>query len=183
MPPRPPLSEARPQTAKVEFLKVYYAAKVAYCSFCELFWIFGHKCGSFCALFVCGFGLGFDPANASTPRVALLTLGIRDTGRYAPLCRTRLGRSSRRRADLPPSAASRAAVQPPRRCDDSAAAITSEQKRIRMLGRGRRTRPKSERRATARRRFASDAPGRKRGQERYPATTHRTRISADRTEN
>ena len=45
------------------------------------------------------------PSNASTPRVALSTLGIRDTDRNAPQYKPRLGRSSRRRAGLPPSAA------------------------------------------------------------------------------
>ena len=41
------------------------------------------------------------PSNASTPRVALSTLGIRDTGQDAPQCKPRLGRSSRRRGRPP----------------------------------------------------------------------------------
>ena len=43
-------------------------------------------------------------ANATTPRFALSSLGIRDAGQGSPLCKPRLGRSSRRRADLPPFA-------------------------------------------------------------------------------
>ena len=51
--------------------------------------------------------------------------------------------------------------------------IRSERQTPPCPGRGRGTRPKSDRRATAHLRFAADAPRRERSQERYPATTLR----------
>ena len=46
-------------------------------------------------------------------------------------------------------------------------------KRHRLLGRGHKARPKTERRVAAGDRFASDAPRRERGEERYSATKQR----------
>ena len=62
--------------------------------------------GGTCVYFVKASSGGSPPRRTRRLRAcALSPLGIRDTDRDAPPCRPRLGRSSRRRAGLPPSAA------------------------------------------------------------------------------
>ena len=62
--------------------------------------------GGTCVYFVKASSGGSPPRRTRQLRAcALSPLGIRDTDRDAPPCRPRLGRSSRRRAGLPPSAA------------------------------------------------------------------------------